>query len=104
MPNFNQYDLAKLTVPWKKRFGESIVTPGKATVSARNRRNRFVFQVLIKDQQKLIQLLNDADTRAKLVDAGAEVDAMSVAQFRAFVDGESTKYQRIIKETGVTAE
>ena len=34
----------------------------------------------------------------------AEVDAMTVAQFRAFVDAESNKYVRIIKETGVTAE
>ena len=29
---------------------------------------------------------------------------MSVDQFRAFVDAESSKYLRIIKETGVTAE
>jgi hypothetical protein len=29
---------------------------------------------------------------------------MSAEQFRAFADGESAKYKRIIKETGVTAE
>jgi hypothetical protein len=29
---------------------------------------------------------------------------MSVEQFRAFVDAESSKYLRIIKETCVTAE
>ncbi len=49
-------------------------------------------------------MLNDPETRKKLEDAGAEVDAMTVAQFRAFVDAESNKYVRIIKETGVTAE
>ena len=38
------------------------------------------------------------------MEAGADVEAMSVDQFRAFVDAESNKYLRIIKETGVTAE
>ena len=37
---------------------------------------------------------------AGVVQAGAEVEAMSVVQFRAFVDGESSKYLRIINETG----
>ena len=60
--------------------------------------------IVAKLSTEINKALNDADTRAKLVEAGAEVDAMSVAQFRAFVDGESAKYQRIIKETGVTAE
>lgn len=50
------------------------------------------------------KVLNDPENRKKLTDAGADVDAMSVAQFRAFVDRESSKYARIIKETGVTAE
>ena len=49
-------------------------------------------------------MLNDPETKAKLVEAGAEGEARSVTQFRAFVDGESAKYARIIKETGVTAE
>jgi tripartite-type tricarboxylate transporter receptor subunit TctC len=60
--------------------------------------------IVAKLNTEINKVLNDADTRTRLVDAGAEVDAMSVAQFRAFVDGESAKYQRIIKETGVTAE
>jgi hypothetical protein len=38
------------------------------------------------------------------VEAGADVEPMSVDQFRAFVDAESSKYARIIKETGVHAE
>jgi tripartite-type tricarboxylate transporter receptor subunit TctC len=50
------------------------------------------------------KVLNDPETKTKLLEAGAEVEAMSVAQFRGFVDGESSKYLRIIKETGVTAE
>jgi tripartite-type tricarboxylate transporter receptor subunit TctC len=50
------------------------------------------------------KVLADPDTKARLVEAGAEVEAMSLEQFRAFVDAESSKYARIIKETGVTAE
>jgi hypothetical protein len=40
----------------------------------------------------------------KLVEAGADVEPMSVEQFRAFVDRESSKYARIIKETDVSAD
>jgi tripartite-type tricarboxylate transporter receptor subunit TctC len=60
--------------------------------------------VIAKLNSEINKVLNDPETKAKLVDAGAEIEAMSVAQFRAFVDGESAKYLRIIKETGVTAE
>ena len=61
-------------------------------------------EIVAKLNSEINKVLGDADTKKRLVEAGAEVDAMSVAQFRAFVDGESAKYQRIIKETGVTAE
>src|SRR5450631_474677 len=50
------------------------------------------------------KVLNDPDTRKRLVEAGADVEPMSVDQFRAFVGEESGKYARIIKETGVHAE
>ncbi|MFZ0846103.1 MAG: tripartite tricarboxylate transporter substrate binding protein [Pseudolabrys sp.] len=61
-------------------------------------------QIIAKLNTEINKVLNDPETRKKLEDAGAEVDAMTVAQFRAFVDAESNKYVRIIKETGVTAE
>ncbi len=61
-------------------------------------------EIVTKLNSEINKVLNDSDTKAKLVEAGAEVEAMSVAQFRAFVDGESAKYARIIRETGVTAE
>jgi len=48
-------------------------------------------------------VLADPEVHKKLVDAGADVEPMSVDQFRAFVAAESAKYARIIKETGVTA-
>jgi len=49
-------------------------------------------------------VLNDPNTKQRLVESGAEVEPMTVDQFRSFVDRESAKYARIIKETGVTAE
>jgi tripartite-type tricarboxylate transporter receptor subunit TctC len=60
--------------------------------------------VVARLNTEINKVLNDPETKKKLLDAGAEVEAMSVDQFRAFVDAESSKYLRIIKETGVTAE
>jgi tripartite-type tricarboxylate transporter receptor subunit TctC len=42
--------------------------------------------------------------KTRLVAAGADVMPMTVAQVTAFVHGESAKYERVIKETGVTAQ
>jgi tripartite-type tricarboxylate transporter receptor subunit TctC len=60
--------------------------------------------IVAKLNSEINKVLNDPETRQRLVEAGADVEAMSVDQFRAFVDAESSKYLRIIKETGVTAE
>jgi len=61
-------------------------------------------EIVARLNTEINKVLNDPETKKKLVDAGAEVEAMSVDQFRAFVDGESSKYLLTIKETGVTAE
>jgi tripartite-type tricarboxylate transporter receptor subunit TctC len=61
-------------------------------------------EIVAKLNTEINKVLSDPETRQRLVEAGAEVEAMSVARFRAFVDGESSKYLRIINETGVTAE
>ncbi|HEY5167478.1 MAG TPA: tripartite tricarboxylate transporter substrate binding protein [Pseudolabrys sp.] len=60
--------------------------------------------IVVRLNSEINKVLNEPDTRQRLVEAGADVEAMSVDQFRAFVDAESNKYLRIIKETGVTAE
>src|SRR5476651_1986297 len=60
--------------------------------------------IVARLNSEINKVLEDHVTRKKLVDAGADVEPMSVAQFRAFVDAESRKYARIIKETGVHAE
>ena len=60
--------------------------------------------IVAKLNSEINKVLNDPETKKKLLDAGAEVEAMSVEQFRTFVTAESGKYLAIIKETGVTAE
>jgi len=60
--------------------------------------------IVARLNSEINKILDDADVRHKLVDAGADVEPMSVDQFRAFVNAESAKYARIIKETGVSAE
>ena len=60
--------------------------------------------IVARLNSEINKILDDADVRHKLVDAGADVEPMSVDQFRAFVNAESVKYARIIKETGVSAE
>jgi len=50
------------------------------------------------------EIIVSPDTKQKLVEAGADVTPMSVDQFTAFVRSESSKYLKIIKETGVTSE
>jgi tripartite-type tricarboxylate transporter receptor subunit TctC len=49
-------------------------------------------------------VIQDPDVKARLEAAGAVVTAMSVGQFRDFVQNESAKYLRVIKQTGVTAQ
>lgn len=60
--------------------------------------------IITKLNTEINKVLNDPDTRKRLIEAGADVDPMSVDQVRAFVDRESSKYARIVKETGVTME
>jgi hypothetical protein len=42
--------------------------------------------------------------KARLEGAGAVVTPMSVGQFKEFVQRESAKYLRVIKQTGVTTQ
>jgi tripartite-type tricarboxylate transporter receptor subunit TctC len=60
--------------------------------------------IVARLNSEINKILDDADVRHKLVDAGADVEPMSVDQFRAFVNAESAKYARIINETDVSAE
>src|SRR5689334_9887044 len=60
--------------------------------------------VIDKLNKEINAVLTQPDVRTRLEAAGAVVTPMSVAQFTAFVAGESQKYLRVIKETGVTSQ
>src|SRR3954453_8084737 len=46
------------------------------------------------------KILADPETKQKLLDAGANVTPLTIDHFAAFVQAESAKYERIIRETG----
>jgi tripartite-type tricarboxylate transporter receptor subunit TctC len=48
-------------------------------------------------------VLDQPDVKARLEDVGAIVTPMSLTEFKDFVQRESSKYARVIKETGVTS-
>ena len=60
--------------------------------------------VIARLNTEINKVLADPATRQKLVDAGANVEPMSIENFKAFVNAEREKYQRIIKLTGVKAD
>jgi tripartite-type tricarboxylate transporter receptor subunit TctC len=49
-------------------------------------------------------ILTEPEIQRKLIEAGADVNPMSVDQFTAFVQTESRKYLQVIKETGAISE
>ena len=57
--------------------------------------------VIAKLNREINKVLADPTIRQRLVDAGANVAPMSIAEFANFVQAESAKYERIIRETGV---
>jgi len=59
--------------------------------------------VIARLNGEINKILADPAVRQKLVDAGANVASMSIDAFAAFVKAESEKYERIIRETGVTS-
>jgi tripartite-type tricarboxylate transporter receptor subunit TctC len=60
--------------------------------------------VIARLHGEINKILADPATRQKLVDAGANVMPLSVGEFAAFVQAESDKYERIIRETGVKSD
>ena len=50
------------------------------------------------------KILADPATKQKLLDAGANVVPLSIAEFATFVKTESEKYERIIRLTGVKSD
>ena len=54
--------------------------------------------------KEINKVIEDPDVKARLEAVGAVVTPMSVGQFRDFVQSESAKYLRVIKQTGVTSQ
>ena len=54
--------------------------------------------------KEINQVIQNPDVKARLEAAGAVVTPMSLGQFKDFVQNESAKYLRVIKQTGVTAQ
>ena len=61
-------------------------------------------EVIARLNSEINTILADPATRQKLLDAGANVVPQSTEQFAAFVQAESTKNERIIRETGAKPE
>jgi tripartite-type tricarboxylate transporter receptor subunit TctC len=57
--------------------------------------------VIARLNNEINKILADPETKQKLLDAGANVTPLSIEQFAAFVQAESARYERIIRETGV---
>lgn len=60
--------------------------------------------VIDRLNKEINAVLAQAGVKSRLEAAGAVVTPMSVAQFKGFVEDESKKYLRVIKETGVTSQ
>jgi tripartite-type tricarboxylate transporter receptor subunit TctC len=60
--------------------------------------------VIARLNSEINKVLNDPETHKRLIEAGADVDALSVEQTRAFVAAEGAKYGRLVKEIGMTPE
>jgi tripartite-type tricarboxylate transporter receptor subunit TctC len=60
--------------------------------------------VIDRLNKEINKVIEDPEVKARLEAAGAVVTSMSVAQFKDFVQNESAKYLRVIKQTGVTAQ
>jgi tripartite-type tricarboxylate transporter receptor subunit TctC len=58
-------------------------------------------EVIARLNSEINKILADRETKQKLLDAGANVVPLSTEQFATFVRAERTKYERIIRETGV---
>jgi tripartite-type tricarboxylate transporter receptor subunit TctC len=68
-------------------------------------RPRGTPQTIIDRLNKEInKVIEDPDVKARLEAAGAVVAPMAADQFKDFVQNESAKYLRVIKQTGVTSQ
>jgi tripartite-type tricarboxylate transporter receptor subunit TctC len=115
MPHIKAGTMKVLAVSSAARSG---VAPDVPTVAETANINGFDFtlwvgffaprgtpkEIVTRLNTEINAILVQPDTRARLLEAGADVVPMSVEQTAAFVKAESDKYLQIIRETGVTPE
>jgi tripartite-type tricarboxylate transporter receptor subunit TctC len=61
-------------------------------------------EVVARLNAEINRILMEPDVKARLVEAGAEITLMSVAEFEAFVRTEVVKFAAIIKDAGIKPE
>jgi tripartite-type tricarboxylate transporter receptor subunit TctC len=115
IPHLNSGLLKVLAVSSAKR---SAIAPAIPTVAEASPLKDFDFtlwvglfapartpeDVVARLNKTINAILIEPEIQRKLMEAGADVNAMSVDQFTAFVQTEGSKYLQIIKETGATGE
>ena len=60
--------------------------------------------VLAKLNTALVKVLNQADVKKKINDQGAEAMSETPAQFAAFIQAESVKWGKVVKESGASLD
>ncbi|MBU0746646.1 MAG: tripartite tricarboxylate transporter substrate binding protein [Gammaproteobacteria bacterium] len=60
--------------------------------------------VLAKLNTALVKVLNQADVKKKINDQGAEATSETPAQFAAFIQAESVKWGKVVKESGASLD
>jgi tripartite-type tricarboxylate transporter receptor subunit TctC len=61
-------------------------------------------EVIARLNSEINKILAEPEVKQRLIEAGANVVPLSLAEFTAFVKTESDKYERIIRLTGVKSE
>jgi tripartite-type tricarboxylate transporter receptor subunit TctC len=61
-------------------------------------------EIVARLNAELNRILMEPDVKAKLIEVGAEVATMSVAQFEAFVKAEVVKFAAIVKDASIKPE
>ncbi len=61
-------------------------------------------EIVVRLNSEVNKILSTPETQKRFAELGAEIRVLSLEQTAAFAKAESTKYQQVIKETGVKAE
>jgi tripartite-type tricarboxylate transporter receptor subunit TctC len=60
--------------------------------------------IIARLHAEMVKGLGSPETRARFAGLGSEVETSSPGEFRAFIESETTKWARVIKESGIRVE